>query len=121
LGVRSDVRAVTFRDDTGRWNTDPGYPDGLYLHVECADDHDDLWTFDIWFVDQPERQPDLRHLTDIGPRITPETQAAILAIKRATQRIDPNGARLPSIDIYRAVLDRGVRTPEEFRRTLRDR
>ena len=35
LATRPDVRVVTFRKDIGHWNTDPGYPDGLYLFVEC--------------------------------------------------------------------------------------
>jgi hypothetical protein len=29
------VREVRFRNDTGGWNTDPDYPDGLYLGVDC--------------------------------------------------------------------------------------
>ncbi|MGW9116887.1 hypothetical protein ACWGRV_09630 [Streptomyces sp. NPDC055663] len=29
------VRQVRFRNDTGGWNTDPGYPDGLHLGVDC--------------------------------------------------------------------------------------
>lgn len=116
LAVRPDVRVVTFRNDTGRWNTDEGYPDGLYLFVECADDLGDTWTLDIWFVDEPGRQPDLQHVETLRPRIDPERQAAILAIKRATRGRRPNGTRLPSFEIYQAVLDHGVRTPAEFAR-----
>jgi hypothetical protein len=29
------VREVRFIDDTGDWNTDPTYPDGLYLGLRC--------------------------------------------------------------------------------------
>lgn len=116
LARRPDVRVVTFRNDTGRWNTDANYPDGLYLFVECADDLGDTWTLDIWFVDEPDRQPDLQHLETLRPRIDPDHQAAILAIKRATGGRRPDGTRLPSFEIYQAVLDRGVRTPAEFAR-----
>jgi hypothetical protein len=101
LATRPDVRVVTFRNDIGHWNTDPGYPDGLYLFVE------------------PDRQPDLQHVQSLRPRIDPVTQAAILAIKRATNGRRPDGTRLPSFEIYQAVLDRGVRTPEEFAQTCR--
>ncbi len=31
LGEHPCVRQVLFRNDTGAWNTGPGYPDGLYL------------------------------------------------------------------------------------------
>src|SRR4051812_28482353 len=34
LAIHPRVRRVEFRDDTGHWNTDPAYPDGLYLKVE---------------------------------------------------------------------------------------
>lgn len=108
------VRQVVTRDDTGSWNVDPGYPDGIYLGVSCRDQDGEPWSFDIWFVDQPDRQPDLAHLRSLGPRITPATQRAILAIKRATQGRRADGSRLPSYEIYRAVLDEGIRTPEEF-------
>jgi hypothetical protein len=114
LAVRPDVHAVTLRNETGHWNTDPDYPDGIYLLVECADEAGDLWTLDIWVIDQPERKPALLHLARFGPLIDPATQAAILAIKRATGGRQAGGARLASIKIYEAVVDDGIRTPEEF-------
>ncbi|MFZ4892931.1 hypothetical protein ACL9RL_00615 [Plantibacter sp. Mn2098] len=114
LSIRDDVREVTLRNDLGRWNTDPLYPDGIYLHVHCADIDDEPWTIDIWFVDDPARQPDLQHLETIGSRITAEAQATILAIKRATGGRRPDGSRLPSILIYEAVLDHGVLSAGDF-------
>lgn len=114
LSLDARVREVIFRNDTGQWNTDPDYPDGLYLRAECRDDADELWTLDIWFVDDPSRQPDLHHVRLLGPLITLTTQVSILEIKRATRGRRRDGTRLPSFDIYQAVLYRGVRTPEEF-------
>ncbi|GAA1345065.1 hypothetical protein [Arthrobacter roseus] len=119
LSVRPDVREVIFRNDTGKWNTEPTYPDGLYLRLECTDERGELWTMDLWFVDEPARQPDIQHLESIGAWITPVTQAHILAIKRATLGIRDDGSRLPSYDVYKAVLDEGIRTPEEFARRVR--
>ena len=46
-------------------------------------------------------------------RQTAETRSAILALKAA--RALDTGLRCPSIDLYRAVLDDGVRTVEELR------
>lgn len=119
LTVRPDVHTVTVRDETGRWNSDSDHPDGIYLFIEYVDELDDLWTVDVWVVDEPGRKPALRHLAQLAPRINPETQAAILAIKRATGGRRSDGSRLPSFEIYRAVLDDGVRTPAELDRRHR--
>jgi hypothetical protein len=111
LALHQRVRQVRFRDDTGHWNTDPGYPDGLYLGVDyrCAPGRD--WNLDIWFVDEPGRQPDLAHLTTLAPRLTPDARIAILRIKQACA---DRGASVRGIDVYRSVLDDQVRTPEQF-------
>jgi hypothetical protein len=114
MSMREDVREILLRNDTGRWNTDPSYPDGLYVRLDGVDVEGDSWTLDIWFVDDPGRQPDLGHLQTIGPRITPDAQAAILAIKRATRGRRPDGAPLPSIEIYEAVLDEGARSADDL-------
>jgi hypothetical protein len=31
------------------------------------------WTLDLWFVDEPDRQPDLAHVQPGPARVTPET------------------------------------------------
>ena len=114
LARHQRVRQVRFRNDTGVWNTDPGYPDGLYLGLDCRGRDDHRWNVDIWFVHQPERQPDLAHARELPPRLTPETRAAILLIKHAWARRPEYGNGVTSWDIYRAVLDDGVRTTADF-------
>ncbi|MER7011689.1 hypothetical protein ABT324_09710 [Saccharopolyspora sp. NPDC000359] len=109
LAVHDRVRQVRFRDDTGHWNTDPRYPDGLYLGVEYRSPADQEWTLDIWFVDEPDRQPDLEHLRTLPPRLTDDHRRAILHIKSALPEV-------PGHEVYRAVLDRGVTTAEQFER-----
>ncbi|MEE1736159.1 hypothetical protein [Streptomyces sp. BE147] len=107
LGLHERVRQVTFRDDTGEWNTDPAYPDGLYLNVAYRTEDGQEWTLDIWFVDEPDRQPDLAHVRDLPPRLTAAHRADILAIKQALSE-RPAERRVPSYEVYRAVLDYGV-------------
>lgn len=119
LGRHPAVRSVLFRDDTGDWNQDPTYPDGLYLGVECVSDADRLWNIDIWFVDEPDRQPDLHHVRALLPRLTDETRAAILAIKHDLRSDAGTWKPVASYDIYQAVLDGGVRSPAEFRSHMR--
>jgi hypothetical protein len=114
LARHQRVRQVRFRNDTGVWNTDSGYPDGLYLGLDCRGRDDHRWNVDIWFVDQPDRQPDLAHARELPPRLTLQTRAAILLIKHAWARRPEYGQGVTSWDIYRAVLDDGVRTTADF-------
>jgi hypothetical protein len=68
------------------------------------------WT---WFVDEPDRQPDLAHLQQLAPRLTDEHRAAILDIKRALLG-HPDLPPVPGIHVYEAVLDHAVTTPQQF-------
>ncbi len=114
------VRQLTFRNDSGPWVTDPGrYPDGIYWGIDYRDG-ERSWNIDVWFVADAERQPDLRHVRELGARLTPETREAILAIKRVWVGRPGYRRSVTSFDIYSAVLDRGVRTPEEFECSLGD-
>lgn len=115
------VREVRFIDDTGDWNTDPTYPDGLYLGLGCRSLAGEIWKVDIWFVDDPERQPDLAHARDLPKRLTTETRAAILGVKDAWAGRPEYRREIRSWDIYTTVLDHGVRTPAQFEAWLRRR
>ena len=56
------------------------YPDGLYLGIKYAAGAEE-WNVDIWFVDEPHRQPDLQDLKSLLPRIDEAARSAILRIK----------------------------------------
>jgi hypothetical protein len=114
LARHERVREVRFRNDTGTWNTDTTYPDGVYLGLDCRSGTGQRWKVDIWFVDRPDRQPDLAHARDVPPRLTPQTRAAILLIKDTWAGRPEYGKDVTSWDIYSAVLDDGVRTPADF-------
>ncbi|HEV2514166.1 MAG TPA: hypothetical protein VGV07_02860 [Devosia sp.] len=110
LMQRTDlVVGVRFRNDAGNWNAEPEkYPDGLYLGLTVRTAEGASWTFDIWLVDQPERQPDLAHLRTLLPRLTDESRRSILAIKHELAKGDGTEPRLPSALVYEAVMDHGV-------------
>ena len=113
------VRQLTFRNDSGPWNSHPEkYPDGVYWGIDYRDGRRN-WNVDVSFVADADRQPDLRHVRELARRLTPETRSAILDIKRAWMERPEYGRAVRSFDIYTAVLDRGIRTPEEFERSLR--
>jgi hypothetical protein len=114
------VRRLTFRKDTGRWNTHPVYPDGIYWLVEYVADPDVAWTLDLWFLLEGTTQWDLEHVKTLPGRLTLETRAAILRIKEAVYA-DTSRSRGPSYAIYEAVLDHGIRTPEAYLRYLESR
>jgi hypothetical protein len=108
------VSAVRFRNDTGVWNVEPdAYPDGLYLGLSVRAETGALWTLDIWLVDQPERQPDLRHLRTLLPRITEQHRLTILRIKQVLAD-RPGPVRVPSAKVYEAVVDHGIEDVDQF-------
>jgi len=115
LSTHPHVREVTFRKETGRFNLYPDrYPEGLYLRLSYASPQRPAWTLDLWFVDEPDRQPDLAHVQSMPARLTPETRDAILLIKQTWVERGDYGARVTSHDVYTAVLDHGVTGPDDF-------
>jgi len=116
LMQRTDyVTAVRFRNDTGQWNAEPEkYPDGLYLGLSVTMPDSFAWTVDIWLVDRPERQPDLAHLSTLLPRLSDIDRSIILEIKHALARSEQPPDRLPSVLVYEAVMDHGIKTAAEF-------
>jgi len=120
LVMHPRVQRVTFRNDTGAWNTDPRYPDGLYWMVEYVSEGGTAWKLDLWLIQEGTTQFDLEHLRTLPHRLDRERRAAILRIKEARQaRGDSADApRVPSFEIYEAVLDHGIRTPDEFQAYL---
>jgi hypothetical protein len=115
LAMHASIGSVQFRNDTGIWNSDvEKYPDGLYLGITCRDETGRDWTFDIWFVDEPERQPDLKHLRTIPSKLTTSARQSILAIKTALANGSCSGRRPSSFQVYEAVLEYGVTSLSEF-------
>lgn len=119
LAAHRDVKAMQYRDDTGRWNQDPEhYPDGLYVGLRYHPPVLPEWKLDLWFVDDPARQPDLAHLRTLPERLTDDARLAILRIKTLWSARPQYGASVRSWDIYTAVLDHNVRDTDEFARWL---
>jgi hypothetical protein len=121
LASHPRVRQVTFRNDTGHWNTDPSYPDGLYLGVGYRSPSGHDWKLDVWFVDEPDRQPDLAHLRWMPAQLGLETREAILLVKSAWASRPEYGKSITSFDIYTAVLKGGVRTRKDFEEWVANR
>jgi hypothetical protein len=122
LAAHQDVRTMQYRDDSGRFNQDPEkYPDGLYIGLRCHPAEMAEWKLDLWFVDDPDRQPDLAHLRTMPERLTDDARLAILRIKTLWSARPQYGKSVRSWDIYTAVLDHNVRDTDEFDRWLMQR
>lgn len=119
LASHPRVRQLHFRNDTGHWNQDPALPDGLYWSPQYVTDAGDEWKMDIWFLQEDTQEPGIDHLDSIPPKLTDETRLAILRIKDIWHTLPDYRSTVRSIDIYAAVLDHGVRTPEDFRATCK--
>lgn len=113
------VYRMAFRNDSGRWNTDPRYPDGLYWTVRYRTEAGGDWNLDLWFLREGTTQFDLEHVETLPPRLTRDTRIAILRIKEAWHGLSAYGTAVHGHDIYEAVLDHDVRTAEEFASYLR--
>jgi hypothetical protein len=109
------VGRLSFRNDTGRWNTSPDYPDGLYWQVEYVGDDVTTWNLDLWFIEEGSTQFDLEHIKTLPHRLTPETRLVILAIKEELIAETP---RIASYLVYDAVLEHGARTIDDVRRHI---
>ncbi|MDQ0136172.1 hypothetical protein J2T08_004108 [Neorhizobium galegae] len=120
LMLDSRVGALRYRNDSGFWNTEPqNYPDGLYLGLTYRTEKGEDWNFDIWFIDEPDRQPDLGHLKTLLPRLTDGARETILIIKAELVANTPEGGKpASSASVYEAVLDGEVRTTAEFERWM---
>jgi hypothetical protein len=115
------VSRLAFRNDTGRWNVNPDYPDGLYWSVRYRSVANEDWNLDLWFLLEGTTQFDLRHVESLPPRLTRESRLSILRIKEAWRGLPGYGTEVHGYDIYAAVLDHGVTTPEEFQAHLDQR
>lgn len=115
LLARGDVREATVRSEVGRLNSDPAtYPDGIYLQLRTAVPGREEWELDVWFVDEPERQPDLRHVQTLPALLDEEARDAVLLVKEHWAGRPEYGTEVSSADVYRAVLDGGVRDVAGF-------
>ena len=93
LADHARVHRLNFRNDTGRWRTEPQYPDGLYWMVKYRSDAGDDWNLDLWFLLEGTTQFDLQHIESLPPRLTRGSRLAILRIKEAWHGLLAYGSR----------------------------
>ena len=86
---------------------------GLYWQLRCRDDDGDEWKVDIWTLDRDHPGPlSTALVAAMRSAVRTDDRRRILTLKEARAAGAAQG--VASIDIYRAVLDGGVTTPDEL-------
>lgn len=78
------------------------------------------WKIDCWFFPNPDHpRPELELMDRLGQDLTEERRLAILRIKDAWHSHPDYRHAICSVDIYTAVLDHDIWTPDQFAEWLR--
>jgi len=109
------IAKLRYSNETGRFNlTGQSEHEGYYWGVRFYTSESAEWKIDIWFLPREAPRPEIVLLHTLPGRLTEETRLAILWIKDVWHRLPAYRHSVLSVDIYTAVLDHGVRTPDAF-------
>ena len=122
LMIHPRVIKLHYHNDTGRYAPSELQGDERYYFVvyyKSEAGHE--WKIDLsfWLSDAPRNQ--LAYLEYLARQLTDETKLAILWIKDVWSHLPTYPYQVGGTDIYDAVLEHRVRTPEQFRAYLLER
>jgi hypothetical protein len=111
---RPGVVGVDYRDERGARSPTGEARDERYHLVISTDHAGETWRIDLslWLNDAHTNVTQWHE--ELRERITDEQIDAVLAIKDVWHRLPTYPDEVGGLDIYTAVLDAGVRTPDEF-------
>ncbi|HEY0320333.1 MAG TPA: hypothetical protein VGC66_05120 [Pyrinomonadaceae bacterium] len=95
-------------------------PNGLYWGIKLGDERKGAWKLDVWFLDSAGYEQHALYVKEMIERLTAETRSIILTIKEAYWRRPEYRDTVTSDMIYRAVLDKGAGSVEDFNRLLKE-
>jgi hypothetical protein len=87
---------------------------GLYWGIRLGDLRQGAWKIDLHAEDSERCEEMVARCRALSSRLTPDYRARILEIKAAIWNHTEYRKSVTSQNVYDAVLDRGVETPEEF-------
>ena len=122
LLINPRITRLNYSNETGARSPSGEPADQRYyfvIHYEPAGGTE--WKIDVsvWTSDAP--RPHLAQLTELERRLTHETRLAILWIKDVWHRLPVYPYEVGGMEVYDAVLEHGVRSPDDFNRYLRER
>lgn len=125
LASHPRVRKLRWSNESDGFSThadpgDHGYYVGIHYYADGSRSGE-MWKIDCWFLRDDPPRPEVALIDRLQRDLTDETRLAILRIKDAWWNRPAYRDTVLSVDIYEAVLDHGVRTPEEFDAWLRAR
>jgi hypothetical protein len=115
LLTQPGLTRLNYRNEAGERSPTGQAADQRYYFVTYVETAaGDEWKIDLslWLSDAP--RPHLAQLADLQRRLTDETRLAILWIKDVWHRLPTYPDEVSGVDVYDAVLEHGVRTPDEF-------
>lgn len=95
-----------------------GEPNGFYWGIKLGDERQGAWKLDVWFLDLAGYDQHAAYAALIRERLCAEARSTILAIKEAYWRRREYRDTVTSDQIYRAVLEHGVKDLYDFERFL---
>jgi len=91
-----------------------GLPRGLYWGVYLGDERAGAWKIDVWMSDEAGFAASRDFQERVRSGLTDDRRRAILQIKSAVWTHPEYRRGFSSADIYRAVIEEGVRDATEF-------
>lgn len=115
------IQQVHYLNESGSYNDSGQASNDRYFFMLLCTYHEANWKIDIsfWLSNAPRREAE--QTAALIQQLTPETRLAILWLKDIWHRLPSYRDQVLSIDIYDAVLQHGVRTPDEFDTYLSER
>jgi hypothetical protein len=111
LFVHPRVKAIRYFNETGPFHDQT--PDERYYYAIVYQGEDgEEWKIDISFWRGQGIHPEPQD--DLAGKLTPETRLALLWLKDIWRHLPSYRAQITSTDLYTAVLEHGVRTPDEL-------
>lgn len=90
----------------------PDRPQGIYCGIKYLKSKDTFWKIDIWFLPESSAEDVVE---EVKNKLTDETREIILTIKNEMREKTKHGKEVSGMDVYKAVLDNGVKNLEEFK------
>ena len=119
--THSGVHEIVYRDETGPRSPTGRPEDQRHYVVLRYDHHGHPWKIDITVWISPTPRPHLDEVDRLKREATGAKRHAILWIKDTWHTRAEYNDTVGGIDVYTAVLDHDVRTPDEFAAYLRRR